>query len=118
VACRQPISPPSLLRLGIRAFLQEAPVWYEALRDKNRHDRTFVEVKMKQNGGFYTGELKSYGIVSDSEPNKDFLLINVAYKKQAHDAYITVEADGILLNFAEAQSISFIKQTAANPVSG
>jgi len=33
---------------------------------------------MKQGAGFYTGELKSYGIVSDSEPHKDFLLVNAA----------------------------------------
>jgi Family of unknown function (DUF6338) len=102
---------PLLLRLGVRAFLEEAPVWYEALREKTRDERTFVEVKMKQDGGFYTGELKSYGIVSDSEPNKDFLLVNVAFKKQANDTYVTLDADGVLLNFADAESLSFIKQT-------
>jgi hypothetical protein len=102
---------PLLLRLGVRAFLEEAPVWYEALREKTRDERTFVEVKMKQDGGFYTGELKSYGIVSDSEPNKDFLLVNVAFKKQANDTYVTLDAEGVLLNFADAESLSFIKQT-------
>jgi hypothetical protein len=101
---------PLLLRLGVRAFLEEAPVWYEALREKTRDERTFVEVKMKQNGGFYTGELKSYGIVSDSEPNKDFLLVNAAYKKQESDTYEPTKTDGVLLNFADAESILFIKQ--------
>jgi hypothetical protein len=101
-----------LLSLGVRAFLEEAPVWYEALREKTRDERTFVEVKMKQEGGFYTGELKSYGIVSDSEPNKDFLLVNVAYRRQVNDTYAALEADGVLLNFADAESISFIKQRA------
>ena len=56
-----------LVRLGILSFLEEAPVWYEALKQKTRHERTFVEVRMKEDRGFYTGELKSYGIVSDSE---------------------------------------------------
>jgi hypothetical protein len=27
---------PLLLRLGVRAFLEEAPVWYEVLREKAR----------------------------------------------------------------------------------
>jgi Family of unknown function (DUF6338) len=103
---------PLLLRLGVRAFLEEAPVWYEALRERTREERTFVEVKMKQDGGFYTGELKSYGIVSDSDPNKDFLLVNVAFKKHANDTYVTLDADGVLLNFADAESLSFIKQPA------
>jgi hypothetical protein len=101
---------PLLLRLGVRAFLEEAPVWYEALRERTREERTFVEVKMKQDGGFYTGELKSYGIVSDSDPNKDFLLVNVAFKQHANDTYVTLIADGVLLNFADAESLSFIKQ--------
>jgi hypothetical protein len=73
---------PLLVRFGVLAFLEEAPVWYEALLQKTRNERTFVEVKMKQGAGFYTGELKSYGIVSDSEPNKDVLLVNAAYKKR------------------------------------
>ena len=78
-----------------------------------KNERTFVEVRMKQNGGFYTGELKSYGIVPDSEPNKDFLLVNAAYKKQESDTYVSLAADGVLLNFADAESISFIKETIA-----
>jgi hypothetical protein len=102
---------PLLLRLGVRAFLEEAPVWYEALRERSRDERTFVEVRMKRNGGFYTGELKSYGIVSDSDPNKDFLLVNAAFKKHASDAYVALDADGVLLNFADAESLSFIKQS-------
>jgi len=102
---------PLLLRLGVRALLEEAPVWYDALRAKTGDERTFVEVRMKENGGFYAGELKSFGIVSDSEPNKDFLLVNVAYKKQENDTYVILETDGVLINFADAQSLSFIKQT-------
>ena len=51
-------------------------------------------------------------LFSDSEPNKDFLLVNVAYKKQGNDTYVKLDADGVLLNFADAESMSFIKQTA------
>ena len=102
---------PILLRLGVRAFLQEAPVWYEALRERSPDERTFVEVKMKQNAGFYAGELRSYGIVSDSEPSKDFLLVNAASKKHQDDDYVKSDADGVLLNFADAESVSFIKET-------
>ena len=66
---------------------------------------------MKENGGFYAGELKSFGIVSDSEPNKDFLLVNVSYKKEEADTYANLNVDGVLINFADAESLSFIKQT-------
>ena len=53
----------------------------------------------------------SYGIVSDSDPNKDFLLVNAAFKKHARDVYVALDADGVLLNFADAESLSFIKQS-------
>jgi len=97
--------------LGVLSFLQEEPVWYEALRQRTRNERTFVEVKMKQDGGFYTGELKSYGIVPDSERNKDFLLANVAYKKSEEVPYVRLDADGVLLNFADAESVALVKET-------
>jgi hypothetical protein len=99
-----------LVRLGLLTFLEEAPVWYEALREQTRNERTFVEVKLKNGAGFYTGELKSYGIVSDSERNKDFLLVNAAYKKSEDGTYVQVDADGVLLNFADAESVAFIKE--------
>jgi len=102
---------PLLVRLGVLSFLQEEPVWYEALRQRTRNEHTFVEVKMKQDGGFYTGELKSYGIVLDSEPNKDFFLVNVAYKKSDDGPYVRVDADGVLLNFADAESVALVKET-------
>jgi hypothetical protein len=99
-----------LVRLGFLSFLEEAPVWYEALKQKARQERTFVEVKMKEGGGFYAGELKSYGIVSDSDRNKDFLLVNVAYKMTEEGRYVPMDADGDLLNFADAESVAFIKE--------
>jgi hypothetical protein len=98
-----------LVRLGVLTFLEEAPVWYEALKQKTRYERTFVEVRMKEGKGFYAGELKSYGIVSDSERNKDFLLVNVAYKATEGGDYIQMHVDGVLLNFADAESMAFIK---------
>lgn len=99
-----------LVRLGVLTFLEEAPVWYEALKQKTRYERTFVEIRMKESKGFYTGELKSYGIVSDSERNKDFLLVNVAYKATEAGQYVRMDADGVLLNFADAESVAFIKE--------
>ena len=105
-----PLLSKFLVRLGVLTFLEEAPVWYEALKQKTRHERTFVQVKMKEGRGFYTGELKSYGIVSDSERNKDFLLVNVAYKTTEEGRYVPMDADGVLLNFADAESVAFIKE--------
>ena len=99
-----------MVRFGVLAFLEQAPVWYEALHQKTGNERTFVEVQMKQGAGFYTGELKSYGIVSDSEPHKDFLLVNAATKKTEESACVPMDVDGVLLNFADAESMAVIKE--------
>ena len=69
-----------------------------------------TEVQMKQGAGFYTGELKSYGIVSDSEPHKDFLLVNAATKKTEESACVPMDVDGVLLSFADAESMAVIKE--------
>jgi hypothetical protein len=66
---------------------------------------------MKDGKGFCTGELKSYGIVSDSERDNDFQLVNVAYKGAGEGEYVRMEVDGVLLNFADAESVAFIKDT-------
>jgi hypothetical protein len=62
-----------LFKLGIMSFLQEEPVWYGVLREQTSGERTFVQVKMKGNSGFYTGELKYFAILPDSERRKGLL---------------------------------------------
>jgi hypothetical protein len=49
-------------------------------------------------------------MVSDSEPNKDFLLVNAAYKKTEESVYVPMDVDGVLLNFADAKSMAIIKE--------
>jgi hypothetical protein len=114
---------PFLVRFGVLAFLEEAPYgtrhgarksamracslkcrrrWRRARRKRDRTDEA--------GAGFYTGELKSYGMVSDSEPNKDFLLVNAAYKKTEESVYVPMDVDGVLLNFADAKSMAIIKE--------
>jgi hypothetical protein len=99
-----------LFKLGIMSFLQEEPVWYGVLREQSSGERTFVQVKMKGNGGFYTGELKYFAILPDSETEKDFYLVNACYSRSDQDEYAPVKADGILLNSGDTESIEVIKR--------
>jgi len=100
-----------LLRAGIFSFLREEPVWYEVLRQRNRNELTFVQVRMKGAGGFYTGELKMFAIVDDSERQKDIYLVNVFHRSTTDDPYVPLEGDGVLLSFADIDAIQVIKQT-------
>jgi hypothetical protein len=106
---RRPRIERLLASMRIFLFLQEEPVWYDALRQRSVDKLTFVEVKMKESGGFYTGELKNFAILPDSERQKDFYLVNVYFRKPEENKYTRLDLDGILLNFADAESIKVIK---------
>ena len=100
----------SLERLGIHSFLQADPVWYGVLRQTAKNELTFMEVRMKNNSGYYTGELQSYGLVPDSEREKDLYLVNVYFKNEVRDEYRRLDVDGVLLNFADVLSIEIKKR--------
>ena len=99
-----------LIRMGIFSFLLEEPVWYGVLRQRSRDELTFVQIKMKENGGFYTGELKNFAILGDSEREKDFFLVNVFYRLSDREDYTRLTIDGVLLNFADVESIQVMKR--------
>ena len=60
---------------------------------------------MKDQCGFYTGQLISYGILDDSVKSKDFYLEKVHFKQNLADGYTPVGCDGLLLNFEDVTSI-------------
>ncbi len=62
-----------LTALGISGFLQDDPVWYFVLKQVTPDTVVFLEIEMKDGAGFYTGKLRTYGILDDSEKAKDFL---------------------------------------------
>ncbi len=106
-----------LARVGVLSFLEEEPVWYGVLRQDHKDEITFIRPKMKGRGDVYTGELKSYGILPDSEREKDFYLVNAYYAVSADAPFRHIEADGILLNFADVEVIEVMKRLlVANPV--
>jgi len=96
--------------IGLYSFLQTDPVWYGVLRQTSKDELTFVQVRMKGGGGFYAGELKSYGILEDSKREKDFYLVNVYFTKRDEDPYTKLDSDGVLLNFADVDSIEVTKR--------
>lgn len=102
-----------LQRMGINGLLIEKPIIYEALSPKideqNRPFLVFVEVQMKDDKGFYSGQLSQFAIVKDEEPHKPIFLINVWYKKNPKDKYEQIEADGVMLDLADSVHL-FVEQ--------
>jgi hypothetical protein len=99
-----------LAKVGVLSFLQEEPVWYGVLRQNHKDEITFIRARMKGRGDVYTGELKSYGILRDSERQKDFFLINAHYAASSDVPFRQIDADGILLNFADVEVIEVMKR--------
>jgi hypothetical protein len=94
---------------GIPGFLQEDPVWYFVLKQQSANTMVFVEVEMKGGVGFYTGRLRSYGILDDSVKSKDFYLEGVYFKESRSASFAAVDCDGLLLNFEDVASIQVRK---------
>ncbi len=118
VALKQPIRTKVLVlrwcrwllaKIGVQSFLETDPVWYGVLRNNKTNEFTFLQIKMK-NGSYYTGELRSYGLVTDREKQKDFYIVNAYFRGPDQEEYRRLEVDGVLLNFADADSVEIIKR--------
>jgi Family of unknown function (DUF6338) len=119
VALKQPIRSEVLVlrwcrwlltRVGVNSFLETDPVWYGVLRNNRTDEFTFLQIRMKS-GGYYTGELRSYGLVADKEKQKDFYIVNAYFRASDQEDYRRLEVDGVLLNFADAEAIEIVKQS-------
>ena len=95
-----------LNRHGIAGLLGEQPIIYEALYPKTDAHGTsylvFVELEMKDGAGFYSGQLKQFAIVKDEEPHKPVYLIKASFTKTLSEPYQALEADGVVLDLADA----------------
>src|SRR5271168_1272252 len=98
-----------LRRLGVPGFLREEPVWYSVLKRETAATQVFLEVEMKSGAGFYTGRLRSYGILDDSVKSKDFYLEDVHFKEARLAPFTPIDCDGLLLNFEDVASIQVRK---------
>jgi len=98
--------------LRIPSFIEEGPVWYDVLKEQGEPGRfTFVQIRMKS-GCFYTGELQRYGVLKDSEKNKDLYLVNAYFRGSAGEQYQRLECKGVLLNFGDMEAVEVLKHDA------
>ena len=103
-----------LARVGIRGILAERPIIYEVLNPEMRdgvQKLVFVELEMKSDVGFYSGQLDQFAIVKDEQPHKPIFLINVWWKKNRAEQYEQLESDGLMVDLADV-AILQTKQVA------
>ena len=100
---------------GVTGLLGERPIIYEALNPLTDNDGTpyfvFVEVEMKDGGGFYSGQLSQFAIVKDEEPHKPIFLIKASFKKLAQESYGELTASGLMLDLADIVTLK-VQQVA------
>lgn len=99
-----------LLKIGVTGLLDERPVWFYVL-NQAPSNIVYLEVALKESGGYYTGRLVTYAILDDTERNKDFCLMDVYFKQRYDDKYSSVPCSRLLLNFGDVCSlkVSFVE---------
>jgi hypothetical protein len=107
------------LRTRVRSLIGERPIIYEALSPHHTGSSelpnlVFVEIEMKNELGFYAGQLNQFAILRDEEPHKPIYLIKAWFKLLRTDTYQPVEADGVLLDLAETVQVR-VSQTPPTP---
>ncbi len=101
-----------LLRLfGISDILGESPIIYELLNPeiiKGTPNSVFVEIELRDEQGFYSGQVSQYAIVKDEEPHKPIVLIDVWFKLTREETYKEITETGVslMLDLADALTVS------------
>lgn len=94
-------------RLGLHVVLDDRTLWNVLIDGDLAEDHdNWVEVELKDDKGFYSGRLKTYTIVADSERNKEFFLEPASFKLKRDDKYQDLaKGSGVLLTFSEVVTI-------------
>ena len=102
-------------RLGIAGSLGERPIIYAVLDPEldaqGNPSIVFVEVEMKDALGFYAGQVSQYTVVKDTEPHKQVYLTETWFKLVRNDDYVRVQAEGILIDLADAVTLQVKQQS-------
>ncbi len=110
-----------LQRLGVTRSLGERPIIYQVLSPEISPEGVpsivFVEVEMKGNLGFYSGQVRQYAVVKDGEPHKLIYIVEVWFKLARADEYVAVEAEGIMIDLADVATMKVDQVSASILVS-
>jgi len=92
-----------------RFLITERPIIYDALFPELNGDglpkEVFAELVMKENQGRVTGRVTSFSIANDEEPHKLVYLEDVYGKKTESAQYEKLDADGMLVDFADVITV-------------
>ncbi|HEY0785467.1 MAG TPA: hypothetical protein VGD62_06310 [Acidobacteriaceae bacterium] len=92
--------------LNIFSLLEERPLSFELFTGESVSRGTdlifFLEVQLREDRGFITGELVKYALVRDEEPHRPVILRDAQFKATADKAYHPMEGERILIDLADA----------------
>lgn len=75
---------------------------------KGTPNSVFVEIELRDEQGFYSGQVSQYAIVKDEEPHKPIVLIDVWFKLTREETYKEITQTGVslMLDLADALTVS------------
>ena len=103
-----------LRRFGVTGLLGERPIIYEMLNPDitDRVEKSvYVEIELRDQRGFYSGQVSQYAIVKDEEPHKPIVLIDVWFRYSRDAEYVRLQPDSVMLDLADALTVS-VRQVA------
>jgi hypothetical protein len=95
---------PLLRKAGV-SLLVDLPMVFDVFHQEGFSGITFVELEMKGDGGYYTGQLAEYALVPDAEPHKPVYLEKVLFRSAEDSTYHPIDADGVWFDLADAVSV-------------
>ncbi len=103
---KQPWLYRNIKRLSIFSVLEEKPISFdifggEAVRRK-RSLVFFIEVRLRDDKGFITGEILNYAVVRDEEQHRLIVLKEAQFRLTSSDPYEPVRGERLLLDLADA----------------
>ena len=88
------------------ALFEERPLSFELFSGEAVNRKTdliyFLEIQLRDEKGFVTGELAKYAIVKDEESHRPVVLRDAQFKLTAGDTYTPMEGDRVLIDLADA----------------
>ena len=98
-----------LQRWGVTGSLGEQPIVYQLLSPRLMPDGAstivFVEAELKNGLGFYSGQVRQYAVVKDSEAHKLVYIVEAWFRLRRSDEYIKVDSEGVMIDLAEVATL-------------
>ncbi len=112
-----PVLTRCLRHFRVFSVLEEMPLSFELFTGESVSRKNdlifFLEIRLRNDSGFITGELVKYAVVKDEELHRPVVLRDVYFKLTADEIYQPLEGERVLIDLADALVVQVVYQDRA-----